>query len=58
MKIVGNSSVIMHPNINSRSQLPITDCLDCTELGFSVSVSEGRKGVNATKQKILRFLEV
>ena len=32
MKIVGNSLVIMHPNINSRPQLPITGCLGCTEI--------------------------
>ena len=32
MKVVGNSSVIMHPNIHSRPQLPITGCFGCTEV--------------------------
>ena len=54
---IGNSLEIMHPNMHSRPQLPITGCFGFSEPS-SVSVSEGRKGVNATKQKILRFLEV
>ena len=32
MKVVGNSLVIMHPNIHSRPQLPITGCFGCTEV--------------------------
>ena len=32
MKVVGNSSVIMQPNIHSRPQLPITGCFGCTEV--------------------------
>ena len=47
----------MHPNMYSRPQLPITGCFGCTEVDV-FSVSKDRKGVNATKQKILCFLEV
>ena len=57
MKVVGNSLVTMHPNMHSRPQLPITGCFGWFG-GSSVSVLEGRKRVNATKKKILRFLEV
>ena len=32
MKVVGNSLVIMHPNIYSRPQLPIAGCFSCTEV--------------------------
>ena len=56
MKVVGNSFVIMHPDIYSKPQLPITGCFGRTEVHlFSF---RGRKGVNATKQKILRFLDI
>ena len=32
MKVVGNSLVIMHPNIHSRPQLPVAGCFGCTEV--------------------------
>ena len=32
MKVIGNSLVIMRPNIHSRPQLPITGCFGCTEV--------------------------
>ena len=32
VKVVGNSSVIMHPNMHSNPQLPITGCFACTEV--------------------------
>ena len=32
MKVVGNSLVIMHPNIHSRPQLAIKGCFGCTEV--------------------------
>ena len=32
LKIVGNSLVIMHPNMHSRPQLPITGCFCYTEV--------------------------
>ena len=32
MKVVGNSLVIMHPNMYSRLQLPITGCFGFTEV--------------------------
>ena len=56
VKVVGNSFVIMHSDMHSSSQLPITGCFGT--LRFICSVLEGRKGLKETKQKILRFLEV
>ena len=32
IKVVGNSLVIMDPNIHSRPQLPIMGCFRCTEV--------------------------
>ena len=32
IKVVGNSLVIMHPNIHSRPQLPKTGCFGCIEV--------------------------
>ena len=32
LKLVGNSLVIMHPNVHTRPQLPITGCFGCTEV--------------------------
>ena len=32
MKVVGNSLVIMHPNMHSRPNLPIMGCFSCTEV--------------------------
>ena len=32
LKIVGNSLVIVHPNMHSRPQLPITGCFGYTEV--------------------------
>ena len=32
LRIVGNSLVIMHSNMHSRTQLPITGCFCCTEV--------------------------
>ena len=32
MKVVGNSFVIMHPDVPSRPQLPITGCFRRTEV--------------------------
>ena len=32
MKVIGNSLVIMYPDMHSRPQLPITGCFGCTEV--------------------------
>ena len=55
MKAVSNNLVTMHPNIHSRPQLPIKGCFGCTEVHLFQFQRVG-KGVNATKQKILRAL--
>ena len=51
--VFGNSLVTMHPNMQSRPQLLITGCFRCTEVHLFQF-----KRANATKQKILRLLEV
>ena len=56
MKVVGNSLVIMHPNMCSRPQLPITGCFGCTEV-YLFQFHRVGMAINATKQKILCFLE-
>ena len=43
MKVVGNSLVIMHPNIHSRPQLLIMGCFGCTEAHLFQRVRRGKR---------------
>ena len=42
MKVIVNSLVIMPSNIHTSLQLPITDCLGCTEVHLFQSQRVGR----------------